>query len=49
MKREAVEVQYRTFLKQHPDGRISRKSFHSMMKECYPGPVQCSAEQWSAV
>jgi len=37
MKREAVEVQYRTFLKQHPDGRISRKSFHSMMKECYPG------------
>ena len=21
----------------HPDGRISRKSFHTMMKECYPG------------
>ena len=21
----------------HPDGRISKKSFHTMMKECYPG------------
>ena len=39
MKREAVEIQYKTFLQKHPDGRISRKSFHMMMKECYPGPV----------
>ena len=37
MKREAVEIQYKTFLQKHPDGRISRKSFHMMMKECYPG------------
>merc|ERR1712165_329166 len=37
MKREAVEMQYKTFLQKHPDGRISRKSFHMMMKECYPG------------
>ena len=28
---------YQNFVKIHPDGRISRKSFHSMMKECYPG------------
>ena len=39
MKREAVEIQYKTFLQKHPDGRISRKSFHMMMKECYPGRV----------
>ena len=39
MKREAVEIQYKTFLQKHPDGRISRKSFHMMMKECYPGQV----------
>merc|ERR1712048_1070352 len=32
-----VESRYQNFLKLRPDGRISRKSFHSMMKECYPG------------
>merc|ERR1711988_1357647 len=32
-----VESRYQNFLKLHPDGQISRKSFHSMMKECYPG------------
>merc|ERR1712045_272665 len=32
-----VESRYQNFLKFHPDGRLSRKSFHSMMKECYPG------------
>merc|ERR1712001_765980 len=32
-----VEKQYQNFLKKHPDGQISRKSFHAMMKECYPG------------
>merc|ERR1712050_729583 len=37
MDKEAVERQYQNFLKMHPDGRISRKSFHTMMKECYPG------------
>jgi len=37
MNREAVEAQYKSFLQKHPDGRISKKSFHTMMKECYPG------------
>merc|ERR1712223_1284006 len=32
-----VESRYQNFLKLHPDGQISRKSFHAMMKECYPG------------
>jgi len=37
MDKAQVESQYLSFLKKHPDGRISRKSFHTMMKECYPG------------
>jgi len=37
MDKTQVENQYQSFLKKHPDGRISRKSFHTMMKECYPG------------
>lgn len=37
MDKAAVEKQYQNFLKKHPDGQISRKSFHAMMKECYPG------------
>lgn len=37
MDKDAVEKQYQNFLKKHPDGQISRKSFHAMMKECYPG------------
>ena len=32
-----LQRQYQNFLKKHPDGQISRKSFHAMMKECYPG------------
>merc|ERR1712117_884215 len=36
MDKHAVERQYQNFLKKHPDGQISRKSFHAMMKECYP-------------
>ena len=32
-----LQKQYQNFLKKHPDGQISRKSFHAMMKECYPG------------
>ena len=34
---ELFQTQYQNFLKMHPDGRISKKSFHTMMKECYPG------------
>merc|ERR1719334_1109757 len=37
MDKVAVERQYQNFLRKHPDGQISRESFHSMMKECYPG------------
>jgi len=37
MEKDAVEKQYQNFLTKHPDGRISRGSFHDMMKECYPG------------
>merc|ERR1739838_280194 len=37
MDKTQVENQYQIFLKKHPDGRISKKSFHTMMKECYPG------------
>ena len=44
MKREAVEMQYKTFLQKHPDGRISRKSFHVMMKECYPGACDAGGD-----
>ena len=32
-----MQRQYQNFLKKHPDGQISRKSFHAMMTECYPG------------
>ena len=35
--RQMFQAQYQNFLKMHPDGRISKKSFHTMMKECYPG------------
>jgi len=37
MDKGSVEMQYQNFLSKHPDGKISRKSFHEMMKECYPG------------
>jgi len=37
LSKDQVESRYQNFLKMHPDGRISRKSFHTMMKECYPG------------
>merc|ERR1711942_457438 len=30
------QMHYQEFLKRHPDGSISRKSFHKLMKECYP-------------
>merc|ERR1711874_406011 len=35
--REQVTNQFKIFLKNHPDGRISKKSFQSMMQACYPG------------
>ena len=37
ISKEQVDAQFQIFLKNHPDGRISKKSFHSMMKACYPG------------
>ena len=37
ISRDQVNTQFKIFLKNHPDGQISRKSFQSMMKACYPG------------
>jgi len=37
ISKEQVNIQFKIFLKNHPDGKISKKSFHSMMKACYPG------------
>merc|ERR1712055_606286 len=31
-----IDAQYKIFLSKHPDGQISKKSFRSMMAECYP-------------
>merc|ERR1711892_1005274 len=32
-----VQEQYQAFLLNHPDGKISKKSFYSMINESYPG------------
>jgi len=34
--KDQVEEQFQRFLEKHPDGKISKKGFLSMMKECYP-------------
>eukprot|EP00092_Neocalanus_flemingeri_P020158 GFUD01021825.1.p1 GENE.GFUD01021825.1~~GFUD01021825.1.p1 ORF type:complete len:231 (+),score=59.19 GFUD01021825.1:147-839(+) len=34
--RGQVEEQFQRFLRKHPDGKISKRCFLSMMKECYP-------------
>merc|ERR1711915_572876 len=34
--REQVEEQFQSFLQKHPDGKISKKDFMSMMKESHP-------------
>ena len=36
MSREEVSMKFESFLKKHPDGKISKKSFRSMMICCYP-------------
>eukprot|EP00091_Calanus_sinicus_P002345 TRINITY_DN12363_c0_g1_i1.p1 TRINITY_DN12363_c0_g1~~TRINITY_DN12363_c0_g1_i1.p1 ORF type:complete len:208 (-),score=53.86 TRINITY_DN12363_c0_g1_i1:237-860(-) len=35
--REKLEDQYKNFLSNHAKGKMSKKSFNSMMKESYPG------------
>merc|ERR1711935_210881 len=35
--RNQVEAQFEMFLEKHPEGQISKRSFHGMMRECYPG------------
>merc|ERR1712106_377784 len=35
-EKEQVEEQFQIFLGKHPNGKISKRSFLSMMKECYP-------------
>ena len=36
LTREQVEEQYNNFLIKHKDGKISKRSFLSMIKDCYP-------------
>ena len=35
--REKLESQYQTFMSNHANGQMSKKSFNKMMKESYPG------------
>merc|ERR1712215_392758 len=35
--KEQVLAKYRRFLSKHPKGKISRKSFQSMLSDCLPG------------
>jgi len=37
ISRENIEQQFKVFITNHPDGKISKKSFKTMMKACYPG------------
>merc|ERR1712223_1906475 len=37
ISRDQVEAQFQKFIRIHPNGKISKKSFNEMMKECYPG------------
>ena len=34
--RESVDEQYENFLGKHPDGKIKKKEFSAMMRQCYP-------------
>lgn len=36
VSRQEVERQYENFLSKHPDGKISKSNFRSMMNTCYP-------------
>eukprot|EP00092_Neocalanus_flemingeri_P031561 GFUD01034272.1.p1 GENE.GFUD01034272.1~~GFUD01034272.1.p1 ORF type:complete len:222 (+),score=69.50 GFUD01034272.1:170-835(+) len=35
--KEQIDAQYQIFLTNHPDGQISKKSFRSMLADCFPG------------
>jgi len=35
-EKEQVEAKYRQFLTKYPKGRISRKSFQTMLSDCFP-------------
>jgi len=37
LEKEKLEAQHQNFLNTHADGQMSKRSFHLMMKECYPG------------
>ena len=37
VEKEHVEAKYRQFLTKHPKGRISRRSFQTMLSDCFPG------------
>jgi len=36
ISREEVEQQYKNFLHQYPNGKITRSSFKELMRKCYP-------------
>jgi len=37
LEKEKLEAQHRNFLSCHANGQMNKRSFNSMMKECYPG------------
>jgi len=36
ISREEIDQHHENFLQKHPDGKISRKDFSAMMRQCYP-------------
>ena len=41
MSREDVSMRFDAFIKHHPDGKINRKDFRSMITTCYPEMHNC--------
>ena len=41
VSREDVAMRFDAFIKHHPDGKISRKDFRSMITTCYPEMTNC--------
>ena len=37
IEKAQIDAQFQIFLSNHPDGQISKKSFRSMLAECFPG------------
>ena len=41
VSREDVSSRFDAFIKHHPDGKINRKEFRSMITTCYPDMTNC--------